>query len=71
MLTSMLLNELQKKSVQLDRLAAQVAKMSAQIKASHERELALQTAFDERMSKLEHEMTAKEGDRNVTTAFSR
>ena len=67
MLSSMLLNELQKRSAQLGRLSAQMAEM----KASHERELgAMRTAFEARLSKLEA-MESKGGNRNLAAAFSR
>jgi len=72
----MLLNELQKQRAELvqqkntNRLqAAQMAEMKAELKAGHERELALRTAFDERLSKIERVMAAKDGDRNLAAAF--
>ena len=57
MLTSMLLNELQKQA--------------AELKASHERELAMRSAFEERLSRLEQAMASKNGSRNLAAAFNR
>jgi hypothetical protein len=78
MMTSMLLNELQKQHAELAeqtnanrRQAAQMAEVKAQLKASRERELALRTAFEERMSKIERVIAAKDGNRNLAAAFSR
>ena len=64
MLTSMLLNELQKQNKEL-------AGVKLQLKASLERESAIRTSFDERLLKLEQTMAAKEGNRNLAAAFRR
>jgi hypothetical protein len=60
-LTSMLLNELQKTRREM-----------AEMKAGHEREMrAMQTSFEERLSRIERTIASKEGDRNLASALSR
>jgi trimeric autotransporter adhesin len=74
-LPAMLLNELQKEVRENDRQTAQIAQLSRQIeemKASREREIAaMRTAFEERISKIERQMAARDAGRNITAAFNR
>lgn len=71
MLTSMLLNELQKQAAQMADVKASMRRQAAELRASRERELATRTAFEERLSKLELVMAAKHGSRNLAAAFNR
>ncbi len=74
-LPAMLLNELQKEVRDNDRQTAQIARLSRQIeemKARHEKELgAMRAAFEERVSRIEREMAAGDGGRNIAAAFNR
>src|SRR5882757_9487214 len=67
MLTSMLLNIVQKQQAELAkqkdanlRQGEQIAEVRAELKASRERELAMRTAIEERVSKIEQVMAAKD-----------
>ena len=47
-------------------------KDSEEMKARHEKELgAMRAAFEERVSRIEREMAARDGGRNIAAAFSR
>jgi Chaperone of endosialidase len=74
-LPAMLLNELQKEVRDNDRQTAQIAKLSRQIeemKARHDKELgAMRAAFEDRVSRIEREMAARDGGRNIAATFSR
>jgi hypothetical protein len=71
MLSAMLLNELQKRSAQLDRVTAQVSAMKIELNASREREHAQQTAFEHRLSILEHREQARVESRTLAAAFAK
>jgi hypothetical protein len=74
-LPAMLLNELPKEVRDNDRQTAQIAKLSRQIeemKARHDKELgAMRAAFEDRVSRIEREMAARDGGRNIAATFSR
>lgn len=65
MLSAMLLNELQKQSMENARQAEQIKRLSmqiAEVKAEHQRKLrSMRTAFEERLSALEQTIQAKDG----------
>lgn len=77
-LPAMLLNEVQKEHRDSERKAAQIAKLTAQntklnaqvaeMKASMRRQ---QVSFEERLSRIEQTMAAKDGGRNIAAAFNR
>ena len=69
--TSMLLNELRKQAAQIADMKASMRRQAAELKASHERELAMRTTFEERLSRLEQVMASKNGSRNLAAAFNR
>jgi len=68
---SVLLNELQKQATQIADMKAAMRRQAAELKASHERELATHTAFEERLSRIERVMASKDGGRNLAAAFNR
>jgi hypothetical protein len=68
---SILLNELQKQAAQLADMKASMRRQATELKASHERELAVRTVLEERLSKLERVMASKNGSRNLAAALNR
>lgn len=69
--TSMLLNELQKQAAQMADMKVSMRRQAAELKASHARELAMRTTFEERLSSLEQATASKNGGRNLAAAFNR
>ena len=68
---SILLNQFQRQAAQMAELKDTMRRQAAELMASQERERAMRTAFEERLSRLEQLMASKDGSRNVAAAFDR
>ncbi len=69
--TSMLLKELQKQAAQIAEMKTSLRQQAAELKVSHERELAMRAAFEERLSRLEQAAASNDGNRRLAAAFNR
>ena len=67
MLTSMLLNELQKETRKNERQVDRITRLEA----DRDLERAKRTALEERLSRIERIIATKDADRNLAAAFSR
>ena len=70
MLSAMLLNELQKETLENQRQAEQIRRLNAQVAATQRQLGTLRATFEERLSMLERATQAQKGNRNLA-AFNR
>jgi chromosome segregation ATPase len=71
MLSSMLLNELQKQHRAMVEQKAATQRQIADLKASYEQERSKRTAFEQRLANLERTVIAQKKDRSVQAAFNK